>query len=259
MATRTKTAGAKTDKSAGTKSGKSRRPPTDYQRNQKSARYSAAYKEGVRTAGEELRNRSRTSHKQKQEDIKTRSRATRNYLDTQAHKENKATDVYGNVLNEHFRTVYYQTRLGAPNRVEYDRQLQDTRTLGAKTRLRNTSNEQARRQVQAAVIGGIIPSRGSSKPSTFGPLTFVVIGGLALILVYVVVTKPTGATNVVNTFATFLTHFASEKPLFTATTSTSSTPGGVKNPGSPPGTTVPGNGSVGTNPFGVSKYGPSSA
>ena len=36
-------------------------------------------------------------------------------------------------------------------------------------------------------------------------------------------------------------------------------PGGVKNPGSPPGSTVPGGNSTGTNPAGVGKYGPTSA
>ena len=264
MATRTKTAGAKTGKSAGTKTKGSRRPVTDYQRNQRSranankSSYRAkaegvAYEEGARTAGHEYRNRSSTTHKQRQEDTKTRGRATRNYLDTQAHTKRKAADVYSNVLNEHFRTQYYQTRLGASNRVEYDRQLQDTRTAGSKTRLRNTTNEQARRQVQSAVIGGLTSGH---KGSTFGPITFVVVGGLVLILAYVAVTKPAGATNVITTFSNFLTHFASEKPLFTSTTTS---PGGNTNPGSPKGTTVPGNGSVGTNPFGVSKYGPSSA
>ena len=36
-------------------------------------------------------------------------------------------------------------------------------------------------------------------------------------------------------------------------------PGGVGNPGAPPGATVPGGNSTGTNPFGSSKYGPTSA
>ena len=53
-------------------------------------------------------------------------------------------------------------------------------------------------------------------------------------------------------------HYHSEKPLFKEITPTAPT-GNVTNPGSPPGSTVPGNGSVGTNPFGSSKYGPSSA
>ena len=42
------------------------------------------------------------------------------------------------------------------------------------------------------------------------------IGGLVLILAYVAFRNPTGFTGMLNTFTGFLTHFASEEPLFQA-------------------------------------------
>lgn len=130
------------------------------------------------------------------------------------------------------KTRHYRARRAAD--IDYTNALYANRTAAHKTMVADTSHELYKRQVVSAVL----PSKGSSKPSTFGPLTFVVIGGLALILVYVVVTKPTGATNVVNTFATFLTHFASEKPLFTSTAvngsiNPSGNPNGFQNPITP--------------------------
>ena len=110
------------------------------------------------------------------------------------------------------KTRHYRARRAAD--IDYTNTLYANRTASHKAMVTDTSHELYKRQV----VSSVLPSKSSgSKTPTFGPITFIVVGGLVLILAYVAVTKPAGATNVITTFSNFLTHFASETPLFTQT------------------------------------------
>jgi hypothetical protein len=115
------------------------------------------------------------------------------------------------------KTRHYRARRAAD--IDYTNTLYANRTASHKAMVTDTSHELYKRQV----VQSVLPSKSSgSKGSTFGPITFVVVAGLGLILFYVVVTKPKGATGVINSFSSFLTHFGSSAPLFTQTSTGSS-------------------------------------
>lgn len=167
------------------------------------------------------------------------------------------------------RTVHGIIGHAAKAKISYNLQekTQEVRTQHQAIRLENTTQAQIRRrQIQRqegrrqAVVDTFTKAPSLPKPGgTAGSYIMILgVGSLVLIIAYVAFTHGPGTTNVISTFTQFMTNLASEKPLFKEITPTAPT-GNVTNPGSPPGSTVPGNGSVGTNPFGSSKYGPSSA
>ncbi len=114
------------------------------------------------------------------------------------------------------RRNYQREREAA--RVDYQRQAREFEVQSHSQRLRQTSREQYRRQAIGAATSTVthspkLPS-GGGRTGSIVMLYFV--GGLVLILAYVAFRNPTGFSGMLNTFTGFLTHFASEQPLFQA-------------------------------------------
>ncbi len=114
------------------------------------------------------------------------------------------------------RRNYQREREAA--RLQY---VQESRALEVQShgqRLRQTSHEQYRRQAVGAATSTLTTTPKMPQPkSNAGNLVMLYfVGGLVLVLVYVAFRNGPGTVNVLNTITGFLTHFASEQPLFQA-------------------------------------------